>query len=132
MKITLIRHCIVLVIIVSCIFIAVELNTARAHSVATARQPSPGSRLAVPPKQVCITFGDGIEPAFSEVSVSDEKGASVAQGRGIGTCTTDKCTLDLPALAAGTYTVNYSVLSVDGHVVKSKYEFSVTGQVQVP
>jgi methionine-rich copper-binding protein CopC len=34
-------------------------------------------------------------------------------------------TLLLPALAPGSYTVQYQVLSVDGHTVKASYKFSI-------
>jgi methionine-rich copper-binding protein CopC len=33
----------------------------------------------------------------------------------------------LPALAPGTYTVKYRVLSVDGHVVASQFSFTLRG-----
>lgn len=102
---------------------------ASAHSIAKSRQPAPDARLSAPPKEIRIEFGDGIEGEFSEISVTDQKGAAVASGKGADTCKGKVCTLNLPVLAPGTYTVNHSVLSRDGHVVKGKYDFTVTGNV---
>jgi len=38
--------------------------------------------------------------------------------------------LPLPELTPGKYSVKFRVLSVDGHVVESYFDFSVKGKVQ--
>ena len=103
-------------------------NEAAAHSVAISRQPAPDARLSVPPKRVAIEFNEPVEAEFSEIKVSDRHGDVITRYSGPATCVSKKCTLELPPLLAGTYTVSYSVLSVDGHVVKASYVFSVVGE----
>lgn len=106
---------------------ASSAEPALAHSVATLRLPAPDARLSVPPKRIVIEFNEAIEAAFSEIKVSDGNGSSVAEGKGGTLCQQKSCKLELPALVPGKYKVSYSVLSVDGHVVKSDYVFTVTG-----
>jgi methionine-rich copper-binding protein CopC len=36
-----------------------------------------------------------------------------------------RLSVDIPALAPGTYTVRYRVLSVDGHIVESELTFTI-------
>ena len=83
------------------------------------KQQSPQENtVAVAPEVITLNFSEGIEPAFSGVVVTgavkrDEK---------------DNAKLIVPLekpLTSGTYTVDWHVVSVDGHKTKGSYHFSV-------
>jgi methionine-rich copper-binding protein CopC len=107
--------------------VAAMLTDAAAHSVLKSRQPSPDAKLSVPPNRVDLVFNEDIEGAFSEIKLLDRAGAEIAKASGKGMCAGAKCSLVLPVLGPGIYSVSYRVLSQDGHVVQSQYEFTVVG-----
>jgi methionine-rich copper-binding protein CopC len=90
----------------------------------------PGARAAVvrAPERVQLWFNERLEPAYSRVSVWN--GATQRVDAGDARVTESEPTelsVSVPALPAGSYTVRYRVLSVDGHVVESEFVFSVLG-----
>lgn len=69
-----------------------------------------------------------LEPAFAQLSVWDAQGARVDL-RDVRVLPEDPAQLSvsLPALARGTYTVKFRVLSVDGHVAEGQFSFVLRG-----
>jgi hypothetical protein len=58
--------------------------------------------------------------------VSDEKGRQVdARDARVDAADARQLSVVLPALGAGTYTVKFRVLSVDGHVAESAFTFTI-------
>ncbi len=78
------------------------------------------------PEKVTITFSESIEPKFSSISVTDEKGKqfNTATSSPVpGDATT--LTLPLPTLPAGVYVVHWVNVATDGHRLAGEYKFTV-------
>jgi len=97
-----------------------------AHAYLTRSSPARRATLTTTPPRIQLWFNERLEPGFSRISVWDAKGAQVdlRDGR---TEPDDPVQLSvgIPALAPGTYTIRFRVLSVDGHVVESQFPFTV-------
>lgn len=99
---------------------------AQAHALLVKAEPARRAVLTQAPKQVKLWFNEQIEPAYTKLSVVDAADKPV---------TTEKFTvpekepklmvLPLPELKPGKYLVKFRVLSVDGHVVESSYDFEL-------
>jgi methionine-rich copper-binding protein CopC len=99
-----------------------------AHAVLVTTDPARRATIAHAPKAVKLCFNEAIEMAYTTVSVLDASNSPVSNAKPQGDPGDTKCvSLVIPNLADGRYTVKYRVLSVDGHVVESSYEFSVKG-----
>lgn len=98
---------------------------ARAHSFLVEATPSAKAVLETSPKLVKLRFGGGVEPKYSKLTVSDEKGKVLKEGANAASEKPRELSLDLPELGPGRYTVRFRVLSTDGHVVEGAYEFTV-------
>jgi methionine-rich copper-binding protein CopC len=89
----------------------------------------PGSRAVVRamPSRIELCFNEAIELKFSSVHLLDAKGASLRLGN-VQPGRDPRCLavgIAAVGLSAGVYTVNYRVLSQDGHVVEYGYQFTV-------
>lgn len=98
-------------------------STAHAHAFLDHAEPRVGSTTPAAPKEVVLFFSQNIEPAFSEVEVSDAKGARVDQGKPNVSATTMR--IGLKPLPPGTYRVRWHVLSVDTHSTEGNFTFQV-------
>ncbi|SEQ16319.1 hypothetical protein SAMN04488038_104147 [Solimonas aquatica] len=89
---------------------------------------TPGSRatLRQPPRAIELWFNENVETSFSTIRVEDPSGQAVRTGTPESSPTEpNKLSVSLPALAPGTYTVHYRVLSQDGHLVEYGYRFRI-------
>jgi copper resistance protein C len=102
---------------------------ALAHAVLVKSVPAQRATLAEPPPRIELWFNERLEPAYSKASVTNEAGTQVDL-RDVAVSTEDprRLSLSLPPLKPGRYTVNFRVLSVDGHVVESRLSFTVKGR----
>lgn len=97
-----------------------------AHAVLVRSSPPARATLARPPERVDLWFNERLEPAYSRASVWDAAGRQVeTSDAAVDAAEPTRLTVSLPALAPGTYTVKFRVLSVDGHVVESQFAFTV-------
>ncbi|MCQ3892836.1 CopC domain-containing protein YobA [Klebsiella quasipneumoniae] len=100
---------------------------ALAHAHLQQQIPAAGAQLAASPQTLTLSFSEGIEPAFSGVSVTGPQQHAVATGK--LTRNADNPTqVTVPVaetLRPGEYTVAWHVVSVDGHKTKGQYTFSV-------
>lgn len=100
---------------------ALSAGVALAHAHLHMSDPASGATVAAP-KALHLTFSEKLEPKFSTVEV-------VSGGKPVAvTVKASGETLDATpkaALAAGAYTVNWKVLSVDGHQSQGSYSFIV-------
>ena len=91
--------------------------------------PVPGSTITQSPPQIRLVFSEGIELLGTRVSLLDAQNNAVALDEAqLDPADTDNRTLrvGVPAtLAAGTYTVQWKNLSVDGHSEKGTYSFTL-------
>ena len=97
-----------------------------AHAVLERASPSAGSEVAVSPREIALTFTEGIEPLFSTVELRDASGSVVPtasprteQGNN------RRLVVEIPALSNGTYTVIWHATSVDTHKTEGSYRFTV-------
>lgn len=98
-----------------------------AHAHLKQQTPAADSQVAVAPQALTLKFSEGIEPAFSGVTVTDGQQQTVKTGA-IALDEQDKTRVTVPLaqpLSAGTYLVEWHVVSVDGHKTKGSYRFSV-------
>jgi len=92
----------------------------------------PGNRAVVHamPLQIELCFNEEIELKFSSVHLLDEKGTALELGS-VQPGRSPKCLavgIKAVGLSTGVYTVNYRVLSQDGHVVEYGYQFTVKAE----
>jgi methionine-rich copper-binding protein CopC len=96
-------------------------GTAQAHAQLVGASPAANAAVSAPGK-VELTFSEKLEPKFSSAKLSSANGAvtvnSVAKGKVI-VATPGK------PLSAGLYTVDWQILSADGHKMTGAYKFTV-------
>ena len=106
------------------VLIALAANGgAHAHAMLASASPPVGGSVGAAPRQVTLSFTQGLEPAFSSVQVTDSKGARVDAGKAQVSGST--MTVGLKALSPGTYKVHWHVLSVDTHKTEGSFSFRV-------
>ncbi|HHN5522099.1 TPA: CopC domain-containing protein YobA [Klebsiella aerogenes] len=111
------------------VFLSAMLTTASvfAHAHLQQQIPAADSTISVSPQALTLTFSEGVELSFSGVTLSGPQNKPVATGK-LARSDGNKAQLTLPLnepLAAGEYTVEWHVVSVDGHKTKGQYHFSV-------
>ncbi|EIV2084863.1 CopC domain-containing protein YobA [Klebsiella aerogenes] len=111
------------------VFLSAMLTTARAFAHAHLQQqiPAADSTVSASPQALTLTFSEGVELSFSGVTLTGPQNKPVATGK-LALSDGNKAQLTLPMtepLAAGEYTVEWHVVSVDGHKTKGQYHFSV-------
>jgi len=109
------------------LFAAPMLATAvDAHPTLKAANPAAESTAAAP-TEIRLTFSEGVIAKFSSAEVKDQAGKKIATGK-LATDPKDQKQLIVPLqgpLTAGTYTVDWIVVSVDTHRVNGTYSFKV-------
>ncbi|HEX4993563.1 MAG TPA: copper resistance CopC family protein [Methylomirabilota bacterium] len=99
---------------------------AGAHASLVRSAPTHRAVLGQMPERVQLWFNERIEPAYSTVSVWNEAGAQVdARDVAVGPDDPRLLSVTVEARQSGLYTVKYRVLSVDGHIVDSRFTFTV-------
>lgn len=97
-----------------------------AHATLTKSEPPRRASLSVPPKHIQLWFNEEIEGSYASISVIDSDENSITDA--VPELVPDdlkSIVLPIPELNPGRYTVQYRVLSVDGHVVESSFGFMV-------
>jgi methionine-rich copper-binding protein CopC len=119
--------------IVACILMLglVVPGLAGAHAGLAKSIPGSRAQLARSPSQLELCFNEPVELNFSSIKVLDDHAVSVSLGV-LQQHSDPKCIQsDLPTLSDGIYTVNYRVLSQDGHVVQYGYQFTIRPDADV-
>ena len=97
-----------------------------AHSLLVRSQPERRATVTRPPEEARLWFSERIEPAYARVSVWDAGGKQVDAGdAAVDQADATTLAVRTPGLRAGRYTVRYRVLSVDGHIVESSFDFTI-------
>ena len=97
-----------------------------AHAMLVKAEPPRRAQLTQTPTQVRLWFNEEIEKDYASVTVLDAAKVPVTDIRPhIAEDDRRAIVLPLSQLAPGKYTVKFRVLSVDGHVVDSSYDFTV-------
>ena len=98
-----------------------------AHAHLKHQYPAAGANVDAAPQALTLNFSEGIEPKFSGVKITGAKQQDVKTGP-VKRNENDKTQLIVPleqALTPGEYTVDWHVVSVDGHKTTGNYHFSV-------
>ncbi|MDH2342107.1 copper resistance protein CopC [Bradyrhizobium sp. SSUT77] len=96
---------------------------ARAHAFLDHAEPRVGNKVGSPPREVILWFTQKLEPAFSSVTVTGPSGQRVDAGKArVGG---NQMSVSLKGGGAGTYHVNWRVLSVDTHTTDGSFTFEV-------
>ncbi|WFE21280.1 copper resistance protein CopC [Solwaraspora sp. WMMD937] len=103
-------------------------SPAQAHNVLTGSDPADGAELAQAPETVRLTFLASLNQEQTELSVTGPDGAAASTGAPV----VDGKAVSVPFRPgpAGEYTVDYNVLSTDGHWVKGTLAFTLTVGVE--
>ena len=97
-----------------------------AHSELLETTPAAGSKLSEPPTQVQLVFGENVQQQGGAIVVQAGDGSRVEEADTFAS-EANVATVQLAKSApAGTYTVNFRVVSADGHVVSDTFSYRVT------
>ncbi|HFK3783721.1 TPA: CopC domain-containing protein YobA [Klebsiella oxytoca] len=104
------------------LFLAGCLSAAGAFAHAHLQQqlPAAGAVVAASPQALTLNFSEGIETQFSGVTLTGPQQNTITLGKPV------RMTVPVEqALTPGEYTVDWHVVSVDGHKTKGQYTFTV-------
>lgn len=98
-----------------------------AHAHLKTQQPAADSSVSSAPQTLTLTFTENIEPAFSGVEVLNaaQQPQTISKTVVAPENRSQMQVLLAQPLTAGSYQVNWHVLSVDGHKLKGSYGFTV-------
>ncbi|HEY1844579.1 MAG TPA: CopC domain-containing protein YobA [Buttiauxella sp.] len=109
-------------------FAAIAVSPAAfAHAHLKHQYPAADAAVTAAPQALTLDFSEGIEPNFSGVIVTGPQEAKVKTGA-VKRNEKDSKQLIVPleeSLKPGDYSVDWHVVSVDGHKTKGNYRFSV-------
>ena len=107
-----------------------SVPSASAHSMLVKAEPPRRAVLAKAPVHVRLWFNEEIEGDYASLVVLDPEKHPVTEAKPqLAQDDPKSIVLPLPELAPGKYSVKFRVLSVDGHVVESSFDFTVKGKV---
>lgn len=105
------------------LLLVLATSAAQAHAFLDHAEPRVGNKVASPPREVTLWFTQKLEPAFSSVTVTNAAGERVDSGK--PRVSGEQMSISLRAGGAGTYRVNWHVLSVDAHTTEGNFTFQV-------
>jgi methionine-rich copper-binding protein CopC len=107
------------------LFMLAAAPSALAHAHPMVMKPAPDS-TGPAPSSISITFSEAVEPKFSSIQLTDEKGKAVGSEVSRSAPGDPKTLiLAVPQLKAGTFVVHWVNVAVDGHRLEGNYKFSV-------
>jgi methionine-rich copper-binding protein CopC len=101
---------------------ALAATPAFGHAHLSKSVPAAGAAVSAP-NEIMLVFSEPLEPAFSAIELRDSAGKTVKTDK--AQVKDNVMRLPLKPLAAGKYTVNWHVLSVDTHKTEGKFTFTV-------
>jgi len=101
---------------------------ARMHATLISSEPAKGSRLASPPARIYLVFSEEVEPSLGSIRLVGPGGRVVAlksagDPRNVSALVAQVTT----PLDAGTWRVEWRIVSEDGHPIDGSFAFSVEG-----
>jgi len=100
----------------------------RAHALLLESTPADGATVAAAPPDLVLRFNSRIEHGLSKATLVAETDGRRSALAVDANAPPDRFVCALPAaLAPGRYTIEWQVLSVDGHRVAGKLGFAVSG-----
>ncbi|ATY11134.1 copper resistance protein [Amycolatopsis sp. AA4] len=101
-------------------------TAAEAHSFLESSTPAKDSAIATGPAKIVLTFNEPLDSGFTELALLGPDGKTHWES---GAPTVSGAVLTAPAKPlgpAGKYTVDYRIVSADGHPVSGSYSFTLT------
>ena len=98
-------------------------SEASAHALLDHAEPRVGNTVATAPREGTLWFTQKLEPAFSSITVTNSAGQRVDAGK--TRVSGNQMSVSLRSGGAGTYRVNWRVLSVDTHRTDGSFTFRV-------
>jgi copper resistance protein C len=96
-----------------------------AHAHPTQQTPAPNATIEAP-HEVAIDFTEGLEPAFSTLTVIDAAGKQVNSAKSAVDANNKKhMSVAVDDLKTGTYQVEWTAVADDGHRTQGHYLFNV-------
>jgi copper resistance protein C len=115
------------VLFAACVLMLLAAGPAAAHSVLLATSPVTSSRIASAPDDVVLTFNEMPRGQYSEIHIVGPDG--VRRDSGHVKVLNDTVSEALGGTRpAGLYTVDWRVISADGHPVSGQFTFTTTSQ----
>ncbi len=111
------------VILIIPLLLLLVTGEASAHAFLDHAQPRVGNTVATAPREVTLWFTQKLEPAFSSIAVTNAAGQRVDTGK--TRVSGNQMLVSLRSGSAGTYRVNWRVLSVDTHTTDGSFTFQV-------
>lgn len=120
------KNTVKLITILFMLLIMMQTSSVWAHASLVKSDPPRRASLSESPPQIQLWFNEEIETAYSSIQVFDSNGKAVSVDEPKAVEDDPKSVvLAMPVLGAGSYKVEFRVLSVDGHVVESNYSFRI-------
>jgi copper resistance protein C len=98
---------------------------ALAHAFLARASPPVGAEVTGSPPALTLTYSEPIEPLFSSVRVTNDKGARVDQGKPAAMDGGRALQVNLKPLPPGIYAVEWHFTSVDTHKTEGHFSFTV-------
>jgi hypothetical protein len=95
------------------------------HAELVSADPAPGSTVTVAPTQVSATFDDELDASKSSILVAGPDGSTVWQG-GVSPDDPKTMVASMTAAGLGDYEVRWTAATLDGHIVRDTYGFTVS------
>jgi copper resistance protein C len=105
------------------LLLSLVAGEAAAHAFLDHAEPRVGNKVATTPREVTLWFTQKLEPAFSTITVTNPAGQRVDTGK--TRVSGNQMSVSLRSGGAGTYHVNWRVLSVDTHTTDGNFSFQV-------
>ncbi|NGN68580.1 copper resistance protein CopC/CopD, partial [Streptomyces sp. A7024] len=102
-------------------------SPAAAHAALTGTDPQDGAVVKTAPKDISLSFSEGVQLSADSVRVLDPKGNDVAKGEPhhVGGKAASAAVALRSGLPEGTYTVAWKAVSADSHPVAGAFTFSI-------
>lgn len=120
-----IRYPLLNAIILGLALLAGLSGPAWAHAAMVKSAPGKRAVLSQMPARIELCFNEAVEIKFSSVRVADQHDAPLALGELVPGVNPKCLEAAISPAGPGVYKVQYRVLSLDGHVIESSYEFTV-------
>lgn len=107
-----------------------QVNVVMAHAALVKSDPPRRASLSLPPKQIQLWFNEKIEGSYASVTVFDSNKNLITENSPEAIADDPKSILlNLPQIEPGRYTVHYRVMSIDGHVIESSFDFNIKNKM---
>jgi methionine-rich copper-binding protein CopC len=111
------------IVVIFLLLLWLVTGEASAHAFLDHAEPRVGNTVATAPREVTLWFTQKLEPAFSSIAVTNSAGQRVDTGK--SRVSGNQMSVSLRSGGAGTYRVNWRVLSVDTHTTDGSFTFRV-------